>query len=464
MRHAFACFIGLIFSVTAFATNPLQARLNLLVARGYNVGISVAVVTPQSTQYYHAGKLSKQPGAKSVDQNTLFQIASISKVMTSLMTAEAVKQGKLKLSNPVNDYLPKSMQLTDFKNIPITISDCVAHLAGFPSNPTNFVSTNPQNMFQGYTEKDFIKYIRAFRPTVKPGSKYRYSNVGYALTGLVLTQLYHHSYSDLLKDNVTTPLNMSRTFVDIPAKDLSDVATAYGSNDQIVPYMNLGAIVPAGGVTSNTADLSQFVRAFMGIKKTKLYPAMQLAIQPIASEGLHSKDGNFSGRSSMSISMGWNIDPEHSAVWKNGNLAGVSSFVGFSNDKKIGVVVLTNTGNVSYTDNLALHILDPMLKYMPLYQQIDQPKSINQRYTGTYQVAKHEAYLLQAHDGLIAATHVRDGRTSRPFNIYPMSATKYFGKVDNAVFSFQVNKKGQPKGFVLNENSHITHAVLMTAN
>ncbi|MDF1795361.1 MAG: serine hydrolase [Coxiellaceae bacterium] len=460
MKTLIPSLLCLTLSTTAFAANPIQTRIDQQVARDYNVGISVAVITPKTIRYYHAGKLSKATNAKAVDKNTLFQIASISKVMTSLMAAEAVKQHKIKLSNPVNDYLPKNTQIAGYKNTPITVSDCVAHLSGLPSNPTNLAFNDPENIYAGYTEADFLQFIRSVKPTIKPGSRYIYSNTGYALVGTILSRLYQKPYADLLHTKVTQPLQMNNTFVNIPQKYQSDLASNYGADDKLVPYMDLGAITPAGGVTSNTDDLAKFVRAFMGITKTPLYPAMQLAIQPIGSEGMHSKDGNFSGHSAMSIAMGWNIDPEHHAAWKNGNLYGVSSFVGFNNDKTLGVVVLANTGNVSYTDNLALRILDPNVKLMPLYQQIKQPKKINQRYAGTYRVNQHEAYSFKPHSGLITATHLNHCGASRPFNLYPMSATKYFGKVDNAVFTFTLSKKQQVTGFALNENGHMTYATI----
>ena len=366
MKQTITALLSFLFTSSALAISPVQNRINQQVAKGYNVGISVAVITAKGTHYFQAGTLSKQAHARKVSSDTLFQIASISKVMTSLLAADAIEHHQLAANHPINDYLPKSVQLANYNDTPITISDCLAHMAGFPPNPTNFVSKNPENMFEGYTEHDFLQYLKSYKSTIKPGSRYIYSNVGYSLIGYIVSRIHHQPYSDLLRTQITKPLMMNHTYVTIPASQQKNLATSYGANDLATGYINLAAITPAGGISSNTSDLVKYAKAYMGINKTSLLPAMRLTLKPIGSEGTHSKDGNFSGESAMSISMGWNIDPEHHAIWKNGNLYGVSSFIGFNQDKTLGVVVLTNTGNVSYTDNLALHILDPQLKYMPL--------------------------------------------------------------------------------------------------
>ncbi len=192
----------------------------------------------------------------------------------------------------------------------------------------------------------------------------------------------------------------------------------------------------AGALQSTGEDLAKFVAANMGLKKTPLYPAMQLCHKPIHNEGAPLVDFDFPGTETLQIGLGWNIDEEHGVIWKNGNFPNYTSFIGFNPKTKRGVVVLANTGNIAYTDNLALHLLNPELALLPLYTEVDVPKETLDSYAGRYRVSDKTYYSFQSEDNHLMAHHITAMGTSGPFNIYPMSDHEFFGRVDNAVFTF----------------------------
>lgn len=438
---------GLLFSGTLNA-NQIPENLNISeiiktrIDNGYNIGIIVAVISPVGTKFYSGGKISKQINSPAVTSKTLFPIASITKVFTTLLFAEFLENKKLKLSDYAQNYLPKAVKLPQYKNKQITLEQLATHTSGLPVEPGVIKDFNTQKLYN---------FLNHYKLTRAPGSQYEYSDLGMGLLGDILSQNANLSFENLVKTQITQPLNMTNTKITLSVYDKKNLAIGYDAADQPVPYTQWPILKGAGALYSSADDLSQFVAANLGLKKSNLYPAMLLTHKPRYSEGKPSVGLDFPGIEKLDIGLGWNIDQSHNIIWKNGNIPGFSSFIGFDSNKKLGVVVLANSSNVTYTDNLGLHILNPRLKLFPVYKTIDiNPKKLN-LYSGKYRVSDGSYYIFIKDNNYLKAQHITQKYTSEYFNIYPMSDTKFFGKIDNAVFGFKVNKSGVVD-FILNEN------------
>ncbi|CAN5310725.1 hypothetical protein BH10PSE19_BH10PSE19_10610 [soil metagenome] len=193
---------------------------------------------------------------------------------------------------------------------------------------------------------------------------------------------------------------------------------------------------------SNAKDLAKFISANMGLTKTNLYSAMQLTHVPIHSQDGQNIDINFVGPKKLAIGLGWNIDQTHHVIWKNGNIPHYSSFIGFNPETKQGVVVLANTGNVAYTDNLALHILNPQISLLPIYHEVSINKKSISKYAGKYCVSDGTYYEFFNVDNHLKARHISKGKDSDFFNLYPKSKNQFFGRIADAVFTFSHNRHG----------------------
>jgi len=416
----------------------LKARID----NGYNIGIVVAVISPSGTKFYAAGKLSRQQNSPFVDQHTLFPIASITKVFTTLLFAEFLQNNSLKLNDFAQDYLPKTVNFPKYQNKQITLEQLATHTSGLPVTPGVIKDFNTQKLY------DFLNHYELM---CAPGTQYEYSDLGMGLLGDILSQNANMSYENLVKIQITHPLNMEDTKIDLSSDDKQRLSIGYNATDQQVSYTQWPILKGAGALYSSAYDLSLFLEANLGIKKTNLYPAMLLTHKPRYSEGKPAVDLDFPGVEKLTIGLGWNIDELHKIIWKNGNIPGFSSFIGFDSHQKLGVVVLANTGNVIYTDNLGLHILNPELALFPVYKTSYINPKILDLYSGKYRVSDGSYYIFIKENNCLKAQHVTQQYTSDYFNIYPMSHTKFFGKIDNAVFRFKVNKSGSVS-FVLDEN------------
>jgi CubicO group peptidase (beta-lactamase class C family) len=403
----------------------IQAQLQERVDKQYHVGIVVAVIDSDGTRFYSCGQTSKEAGAASMNEQTIFPLASITKVFTTLLLAEGVVNGQFQLQDPTNQFLPTTVRLPSYAGTAITLEDLATHTSGLPSF----------GYVEGYTTETFFKELNQAKLSSPPGSHYEYSNI-IGLLGDIETNIWHTPYPQLLKQKILGPLGMHHTqVVAFPTQQTTEV-TGYNAVDLPGIPWAFPILEAAGALQSTAEDMAKFVSANMGLSPSPLYPAMQLAHQPIHSEGPPQVDLDFPGAETLKIGLGWNIDQEHDVIWKNGNFPNYTSFIGFNPKTKRGVVVFTNTGNVLYTDNLALHILNPKIPLFPLYREITVPQTTIDQYAGKYHLSDGTSYIFQSEENHLKVEHMTKAGSSGFFNIYPMSDHQFFGRVADATFTF----------------------------
>src|SRR6476619_5592167 len=102
-------------STSAFKiTNEIKNRVNaLLDSNRTNASVVIGIVDPSGTQFYGNGKLSNTNNA-TVDQNTIFAIGSNTKVFTTVLLADMVNKGLVKLDDPIEKYLPSNVTVPQY--------------------------------------------------------------------------------------------------------------------------------------------------------------------------------------------------------------------------------------------------------------------------------------------------------------------------------------------------------------
>jgi serine-type D-Ala-D-Ala carboxypeptidase/endopeptidase len=129
-------------------SDKLKSLINAAVDNNKtNAAIVVGLVDPNGTQFYGYGKMSKANNV-TVDQNTIFAIGSNTKVFTAILLADMVQDGLIKLSDPIDKYLPSNVKVPQYNGHKITIEDLATHTSGLPEFPANycpsFANANPQ--------------------------------------------------------------------------------------------------------------------------------------------------------------------------------------------------------------------------------------------------------------------------------------------------------------------------------
>ena len=119
-------------------TDQIKALLNDLVDKNKtNAAIAIGFVDPNGTQFYGHGKISNTSNA-TVDQNTIFAIGSNTKIFTTILLADMVNKGLIKLDDPIEKYLPSNVKVPQYKGHKITIEDLATHTSGLPEFPDNY--------------------------------------------------------------------------------------------------------------------------------------------------------------------------------------------------------------------------------------------------------------------------------------------------------------------------------------
>jgi CubicO group peptidase (beta-lactamase class C family) len=260
-------------------TDALKSLINGAVDNNRTSGaIVVGLVDPNGTQFYGHGKVSNVNNA-TVDQNTIFAIGSNTKVFTTILLADMVEDGLIKLDDPIEKYLPHNVTVPQYKGHKITIEDLATHTSGLPEFPANyctsFANANPHttsdkiqtvlnliNCTKNYTFDQFYQALSNTTISRTPGTKLEYSTFGSALLGdILMLKSNASSYEELLKKRILNVLGMDSSSINLSDAQKSRLATGhlYG---QELPRLNFSTpIVPGAGLYSSASDMLKFISA-----------------------------------------------------------------------------------------------------------------------------------------------------------------------------------------------------------
>lgn len=325
-----------------------------------SVGMAAAVVTHHGNRITCHGR-ERLDSDRKVSSDTLFEIASITKIYTALLLAGLERDGVLAIDDPAAKHLPADFILPARDGRVITLADLATHTSGMPRMPwTNW----PQNM-GSYSLADLKAWLGSFELTRTPGSGWEYSNLGYALLGLALSHRADRSYEELLKRKILDPLGLAGTFLHPPVRAAVHFAAGHDAKLHPVPAADFGIFAPAGALLSTVEDLGHFVRAVMPGSGSPLEPSARRLLQTLRP----------APPAGGQQALGWEVLPanEGEYISKDGLLAGQCASAVFDPSGRIGVVVLSNTfpefrkidtspsgGGVGAAD-VARHVLRPSI-------------------------------------------------------------------------------------------------------
>ncbi len=315
-------------TITTEVKENIQAR----VESGENVGISVAFVNGDRVDFYNYGTTDLKQNVQ-VDEHSVYEIGSISKVFTCIMLADEVLKGRMKLSDPIANYLPKTVTVPIRNGREITLLDLATHTSALPRMPDNFNPKDPRNPYVDYTPELIYEFMSSYELTRDIGSEYEYSNYAMGLLGHILELHTGKSYEELLIEKIAHPCNMISTRLVLTDSMKNHLAKPHAQGVEVSNW-DLTGLAGAGGIRSTTADMVRFLQANMGVSHPAIFEAMQLS-QQVAYENEANQ---------FKIGLGWHYaqNGDDTIIWHNGATAGYKSFTGFIEGTQKGVVVLGN--------------------------------------------------------------------------------------------------------------------------
>lgn len=291
----------------------------------------------QQSYGYHDQENQEAPTSQ-----TIYHLASISKTFTAVAALQLYEQGKLDLAQDINLYLPFPIRNPNFPDQPITARMLLTHTSSL-AWPTN--EENPQfnDRFSGDSAMPLAEWIPAYLipngdkylsitwQQNAPGSTVQYTNVGLALLGYLVEVISGQNFARYCQDHIFGPLQMSHSGFLLSDVDTNLLATLYFEESVIEPYSV--PHYPASMVKSSLEDLSHFLIAVMN---GGVYAGIRILQEQTVQEMLRIQvPAARLGYIWQYVDNGW--------VGHNGGYWGVTSNFDFHPEKRVGVILLTNT-------------------------------------------------------------------------------------------------------------------------
>jgi len=257
IARLFTLVIGALLSATnVFAQQDVQ-KIDGLMKQYHEYGQfngSILVAEKGRIIYEKGFGLANMEWGIPNQPDTKFRIASVTKQFTAAVVLQLVQEGKIKLDGKITDYLTDYRKDTGEK---VTIHNLLNQTSGIPdyTNRPNFTAEISRN---SYRIADFIKRFASDDLEFEPGSKYRYSNSGYSILGLIIETVTGKSYGTVVSERIFKPLGMTNSGYDHHATVLQKRASGYQKTpDGFVntTYVDMSIPYAAGSLYSTVEDL-----------------------------------------------------------------------------------------------------------------------------------------------------------------------------------------------------------------
>ena len=300
-------------------SSEVKKHIKELIDKGIHTGIVAAYIDGDDVTYYSYGKTIRG-GDQDVDKNSVFEIGSISKVFTTILLADQVVNGKMKLTDPISKYLPENTKSPVRNEKQITLKDLATHSSGLPRLPSNLNPTNPANPYADYTVQQMYDFISSHELTRDVGEAYEYSNYGMGLLGHILELQTGKSYEELVLEKIAAVFKMKNTRIALTENMKEHLAKGHAAGKEVENW-DIISLAGAGGIRSTTVDMVNFIKANMSDQNTPIHKAMKMTHQVSYSNTTQN----------FEMGLGWHYAKNNNIniIWHNGGTGGYRSFAGF---------------------------------------------------------------------------------------------------------------------------------------
>jgi CubicO group peptidase (beta-lactamase class C family) len=297
------------------------------------------------------------------DKDTVYRIGSITKMFTAVMLEQLVEAKKVHLSDPVEKYFPEIKLVQDkFPDAPpITLIQLATHTAGLSREPDN------TDIYVAGPVKDWEKTLIAALPhahyEIEPGTRFSYSNIGFAILGAALARAAGEPYVEYLPKHIFQPLGMTHTALDWSPEMLPHLSKGYQPTGPTAVDSEVaqreretgrGYKVPNGAIFTTVGDLARFASFLMGQG-----PETVLKTASLENFQLHSiVPADLALTSGYGIGFMAERREGYSEFGHGGSVAGYTADLQMNRKTGVGVIVFSNgAANPTAIATQALNIL-----------------------------------------------------------------------------------------------------------
>ncbi len=429
-------------------------------------GLAIRVFTRDEILFERGYGFRNVNARRTVDADTIFGVASVTKSFTALAVLHAATAGKLNLDDTVSGWLPE-LTLWPGGNAP-TIRHLLTQTSGLPALPILVHAMaesgrgDPTEAFDPPIPEDdlrpaktlleVIEFLNQDAKVEEPGSLFCYQNDAWGLLGGIVSRATDTGFEDYVHENLLAPLYLSRTTFDLKRVLADDNATTLYAPDpdgniiESPKWQDSQSLAGAGFLRSTSRDLTRYVRFLMAGDGTGLGIDNGL-LEQMRSPLVWCGPGG-------SYGYGLTVNENHHGVTlisHGGRLKGVSSNIGWSPELGIGAVVLTNLeeqpADLMWLGaiNTALGIAVDSPRYEPTTEPVSETEI--EELLGEYRSQEPWGRLVLQRNPL-GGLQVLDGEQERKLDIFLVSADEFGirGEDQNQYVAVLRDDSGAPWG------------------
>ncbi len=378
-RKQFYCLVFLLISFFSANAQNLNVEQKLQgieqtinqILKDWNVpGCGIGIVVKDKLVFAKGYGYRNLEKKLPVTPNTLFQIASNTKLFTATAIGFLVNDGKLEWDQPIRNFVPKIRFNTDDLNKNVTIRDMLSHRTGISRHDGIWDNSS-------FTRQELFDRLKYLEPSLPLRQGFLYNNLMYAAAGQIVEDLSGQTWEKFVANKIFAPLSMTHSmFVPTDMAKQSDFMSPYyekRDTDILLPYplyTEMAGVGPCGSIISSINDLSGWMIAQMNAGK---YNGQQVIPVNIITETLKPAsipwsvpDKYFENLNGL-YGMGRGISSYkgHYRTQHNGAIGGIYSQIAYLPTDSIGIVVYVNGEHGSALVNIIPNLLFDKLLDLP---------------------------------------------------------------------------------------------------
>jgi CubicO group peptidase (beta-lactamase class C family) len=335
------------------------------------IGLQVASVGNGELVWHGSYGVKEMNTTNSVNDSTLFMIASCSKPVTALGIMKLYDQGKIDLDDDVNDYLPFNIINPNYPEEKITIRMLLTHTSSLRDDwdilwPTYTLpegGDSPLELNQ-FIQDYFIEGGEYFSQAEnfaneKPGSQYKYCNMGYSLLGVLAEQISGKSFNQYMQEEIFQPLQMNNSYWFLKEISHDNIAFPHETIPKKEPEVlnHYGyASYPDGQLRTTVTDYAQILKLMINegkvdgktfIRKEIVNEFLEIQFSGVAKHQAiawrYSEFNSFLYFLMVPGNLFKRKLPSHS-----GGDPGVETAVSFDPQRKNGAIIFTNSPTLTF--------------------------------------------------------------------------------------------------------------------
>lgn len=336
---------GLSNKTLAQVNTFLKNKVDSIFAKEKIPGIVVGLSNGKNTEFYTAG-YSNPETKKQFDENTFFEIGSITKTFTAYVLMAVLRDYKIKDTVSIINFLPDSVKINPTL-ADISFLKLMNHTSGLPRLPDNFIlEADNLQPYKDYNSNLLFAYLKKAQPKNK--NKYAYSNLGMGLAGVLAERISGKTYAALLDKYIFLPFKIVDAKNSIEKSE--NKSQGYFDNTTSAAYWNMNVLAPAGGIKSTTKEMLKYLACMSKPINKKSQTLIDTLLQPTAEMNKNIKIGR-----------AWHIIEQKdkpTIYWHNGGTYGFSTFAAFIKGTNQTVIIAINKFNSNaICDKLGIEII-----------------------------------------------------------------------------------------------------------